>query len=370
MSGRWSKKQAWEWYDSMPWLRGCNFMGSDCANRIDQWQELGFEERLKTADRELELAASIGFNTVRLILQYEVWDEEHDGFMQRFDRYLDTCARHGISAMIVIGNDCCVPKDEFYVPKHCGPQRHDWGYHGGVKNSPHRKLPAMGFNVLDDPLTRERFWQMTAEILTKYAHDSRICVWDLYNEPGNCLRGEVTIPNLKEMFKLAWDIRPDQPLTASSFNFFQCPEVDKIALEYSDITNFHMYGNYESNIKALHKLKQLERPLVNTEWLHRIFHCDVKDIFPLYFLEKVGCYCWGFVAGLSQTYEPWESIWQSVENGTLPAGYDISRWQHDLMRPNLRPYDPKEIAIIKEYCKMADDDFAARKSKSGELKLG
>ncbi len=359
MSGRWSEKQAWEWYETMPWLRGCNFMGSDCANRVDQWQELGFEERLKTADKELELAASIGFNTVRLILQFEVWDEEHDGFMERFERYLATCAKHGISAMIVIGNDCCVPKDEFYVPKHCGPQTYDWGYHGGVKNSPHRKLPQMGFNVLDDPVTREKFWQMTAEIMTKYAHDPRVCIWDLYNEPGNCLRGEVTIPNLKEIFSIGWDIRPDQPLTASSLNPIKCPPVDKLAFELSDITNYHLYGNYDIHIKVLHELKKLGRPIVNSEWLHRIRHCDVKELIPLYFLENVGCYCWGFVAGLYQTYEPWEGIWEMVANGTAPADWDLTRWQHDLMRPNYRPYDPKEIAIIKEYSKMADEEFAS-----------
>ena len=52
----WSKERAWEWYNNHNWLRGCNFMSSDCANRIDQWQEEGFEERLKTADEELALA--------------------------------------------------------------------------------------------------------------------------------------------------------------------------------------------------------------------------------------------------------------------------------------------------------------------------
>lgn len=87
MAGRWSTEKAWEWYRGQPWLRGCNFMGSDCCNRVDQWQELGFEERLATADRELALAAAIGFNSIRLILQFEVWDQEHDGFMRRLDRY-------------------------------------------------------------------------------------------------------------------------------------------------------------------------------------------------------------------------------------------------------------------------------------------
>jgi len=67
--GRWSKEKAWEWYNSKPWIRGCNFMGSDCANRIDQWQEYGFEEKLATADRELALMASIWQRNVTVILK-------------------------------------------------------------------------------------------------------------------------------------------------------------------------------------------------------------------------------------------------------------------------------------------------------------
>ena len=64
MSNVWSKERAWEWYNNHTWLRGCNYMSADCANRMDQWQEYGFEERFQTADEELALAASIGFNTL------------------------------------------------------------------------------------------------------------------------------------------------------------------------------------------------------------------------------------------------------------------------------------------------------------------
>lgn len=74
MGERWSKERAWAWYNAQPWLRGCNFMSSDCANGIAQWQKYGFEERLKTADEELALAASIGFNSIRIILEYFVWE--------------------------------------------------------------------------------------------------------------------------------------------------------------------------------------------------------------------------------------------------------------------------------------------------------
>ena len=55
MEGQWSKDRVWEWYNERPWIRGCNFMGSDIVNWFDMWQEYGFEEKLQTADREIEL---------------------------------------------------------------------------------------------------------------------------------------------------------------------------------------------------------------------------------------------------------------------------------------------------------------------------
>ena len=74
MKNRWSKERAWEWYRARPWIRGCNFMSSDCANRIDQWQEYGFEERFETTKRELALAAQTGFNSIRIIPEFIVWE--------------------------------------------------------------------------------------------------------------------------------------------------------------------------------------------------------------------------------------------------------------------------------------------------------
>ena len=52
---RWSKERIWDWYNARPWMRGCNYMSADCANRVDQWQELGFEERFRTTEEELKL---------------------------------------------------------------------------------------------------------------------------------------------------------------------------------------------------------------------------------------------------------------------------------------------------------------------------
>ena len=53
MKERWTKEQAKAWYDGLAWLRGCNFIGSDCCSRIDMWQSHGREGHMETAKREI-----------------------------------------------------------------------------------------------------------------------------------------------------------------------------------------------------------------------------------------------------------------------------------------------------------------------------
>lgn len=359
---RWNKEKAWEWYNSRPWLRGCNYMSADCANRVDQWQELGFEERFKTTEEELKLMQATGFNTVRLILEYVVWKEEHDGFMERFERYISLCDRYGISCMIVLANDCMPPKTERWKMPYVGEQEYDHGYHGGKKHSQHgaHKGPAPHF-YLDDPISREDYFKMVTEIVTKYKNDKRICIWDVYNEPGSSHRENVTLPNLKRMFEVVRACDPSQPLTCPVLGTprednIALNELERYALDHSDIVSYHCYDEYTKHIKFIKWLKKEGRPIINTEWLGRCLGNDVFSLFPLFYLEKIGCYNWGFVAGKYQTYEPWEGTWLAYEDGRN-TNVDFTKWFHDLYRPNHRPYDPKEIRLIKEFCQLADEDF-------------
>ena len=71
----------------------------------------------------------------------------------------------------------------------------------------------------------------------------------------------------------------------------------------------------------------------------------MQDCYPFFAQARIGCTCWGFVAGKYQTYEPWESMWRQVEKGR--RDFKMTKWFHDLYRPSLRPYDPEEIDIIK-----------------------
>ena len=166
---------------------------------------------------------------------------------------------------------------------------------------------------------------------------------------------------LLEFFEIAREIDPIQPLTSGAFridpqHFDRLSAVERYCLENSDLISYHNYGSYDQNIQILKILKRYGRPILNTEWLARMTHNTVEQMFPLFYLEKVGCWNWGFVAGLYQTYEPWNGIWQQWANGQA-RDVDFKVWFHDLYRPSLHPYDPHEIELIQYYCKLADADF-------------
>ncbi len=360
MAERWSRKRAWEWYDSRPWLRGCNYMSADCANRIDQWQELGFEERLETTRRELELMRDTGFNSVRLIIEYAVWKEEHEGFLERFERYISLCAEYGISCMIVLANDCMPPMTEDWCLPHVGVQHYDHGYHGGRRNSQHGGNPNPSPHYyLDDAESTEDYLKMVKELVTLYRGDERICVWDVFNEPGASRRGDMSLPALEQMFELIRTIDPVQPLTVGLFDLNpdrdDLTDTQRFILDNSDIITYHCYSKYNDHIKLIKRLKREGRPIMNTEWLGRCLHNEVFDLFPLFYLEKIGCYNWGFVAGKYQTYEPWEGTWKEYDADPT-RDFDFTKWFHDLYRPNHRPYDPREIETIKLFCREADKE--------------
>ena len=359
MEGQWTPERAWEWYDNRPWIRGCNFMGSDVVNWVDMWQEQGFEEKLKTADEEIALAAQTGLNAIRTLLSYVVWREEHDGFLKRLDRFLDMLDKHGIRAVLVLGNDCQVPRDNPYSQIRPGEQKYDWGYHGGRKKSQHSTLnKEPGYWQVDDE--PERVYEWVREILERYKKDDRVLIWDLYNEPGNSRRDALTLPHIKRFYEIAREVGPIQPITSGTWRINEkdepLSEAEQYALEHSDIISYHSYSSYPVNVQIIRKLKAYGRPVICTEWLGRVLHNTVQEMFPLFYVDKIGCFNWGFVAGKYQTYEPWEASWEQYERGEQ-TDLDFTKWFHDLYRPNHRPYDPKEIELIKTLTKAADREF-------------
>lgn len=350
----WSKARANHWYDQMPWLRGCNYMPPECPNRIDMWQALNFERNIKSMELDFALMQKIGFNSIRVILEFIVWDQEHDAFMVNFARFLALAAKYDIQVMVCFANDC--DRARYHYPrKALGPQHYEIGYHGGKKPLSENLsgYPVRYYPELDDPETAERFYAMVREIVGHYAGDPRICVWDLYNEPGILGQDDVSVPHVKRIFTEARKCETIQPMT--SCIWWTMDQAQACALELSDVVSYHNYRNYESNIDEIAELRQYGRPLLNTEWLHRNVGNSIQEMFPLFYLEKISCWNWGFTAGAYQTYEPNDGAFTSVKLGERRSDFEYTKWMHDLFRAGTRhPYDPNEIAIIMKYCKMAD----------------
>lgn len=370
MKGRWSKEKAWEWYNSQNWIRGFNGYPSNCVNRIAMWQEFKHKDVFEQIEKEFQLAKETGFNAVRTIIQFEVWYYEHDSFMANLEEYFMLADKYGLQVMLTLGNDCTVPKSR-WKPVKFGEQPVDWGYHSGTKTGPHTgDYSEAGYQLLDDPDFEHYYYKMVEELARKYAKDARLHLWNVWNEIGNSNRGNMSVPAMEKCFSILRAHNPIQPLTADCWRYkdgVPYTEAEKRACELSDIITFHYYGPYENMIEIIEKLRQeYDRPLINSEWLHRIRGNNVAEIFPLFYLENIGSYHWGLIAGFSQTYEPAGYYYQEYlkEGSTL----DMSKWQHDLYRFNWLPYDPKEIKTIKRFTKMADERFIRKQTQKKDLK--
>jgi hypothetical protein len=201
---------------------------------------------------------------------------------------------------------------------------------------------------------------MVRKTVSKYRNDERILCWNIYNEPANTLPDNVATKILGKLFEVVREEDPIQPLTADVWRAMGDGHIqsqsEKLAFELSDVISFHSYQPYDKLVAQISYLKQANRPLFLTEWLHRINHNNVQEIYPLLYITNVSNYCWGFVVGKTQTNEPWNFLWNEYENGAR-TDYDFTKWQHDLFRSNLRPYDPREIDIIKKFNGLAEKEL-------------
>ena len=367
MGEKWSKEKAWEWYNSRPWIRGFNGYPSNCVNRIAMWQKLHHEEVFEQIEKEFALARETKLNAVRAIIQFEVWYYEHDSFMAHLEEYLTLADKYGIGVMLVLGNDCCPPKEDYAIK--LGEQKVDWGWHSGVCKGPHaRGYTEPGYMLADEPEYLPYYYQMVDEIAGKYAKDPRVLIWDVWNEISHSRRGVMSVPYMEKFFEILRSHDPIQPLTAEChvFDDENCMPYRPAsfrALELSDIVSFHCYRDYPFMVKVIENLKEMYgRPMINSEWLNRIDNNRVEDCIPLFYLEGVGSFHWGLIQGYSQTYEPWGQYFADIENPDYHGDRQLTLMMHDLYRFNGLPYIAKEVQLIKEFAQRADDKFYGKKT--------
>lgn len=319
---RWTAAQANAWYDSLPWLLGCNFIPSNAINQLEMWQADTFDP--DAIDRELSWAAGLGMNTVRTYLHNLAWSIDRDGFLARVDQFLAIAAAHGIRPALVIFDDC------WNADPQPGPQP---APKPGVHNSGWVQSP--GIDIVNDPSRWTGLDDYVQDVVGRFAEDKRVLFWDLYNEPGNNKQGPQSLPLVKAVFDWARAASPSQPLTVGLW--FKQDDLNAFQLEASDVVSFHNYMDAAHLEAEIRDLSQYGRPLICTEWLRR-GHSEVVDCLPVLHREKVGAYNWGLVSGKTQTIYAWDT----------PLGDgEPEVWFHDLLRADGTPYRKEEVAVYR-----------------------
>lgn len=336
VSGRWSAEKARSWYKKVGQIRGCNYLPRTAVNSTEMWQADTFDP--KTIDEELDWAASAGFNSLRVFLQYIVWLDNPEGLKKRIDQFLNLADKHGFSTMFILFDDCAFSGKQPYLGKQDDPVP-------GVHNS--GWTPSPGFALVEDRKRWPQLEQYVKDVIGTFGTDERVVVWDLYNEPGNSDMGEKSLPLVEATFRWAREVDPTQPLTTGIWSEPKSTMSMRI-VELSDVSSFHGYDRPDSGeLRTKIAVCRADgRPVLCTEWLHRQSGNTFENILPLFAEENIGWYIWGCVAGKTQTYMHWGS-----EKGTAVPKV----WQHDMFHPDGTPYDPEELELIKRFAETGQD---------------
>jgi hypothetical protein len=343
-TARWSAAKANTWYDAQPWLVGSNYIASDAINELEMFQPATFNRALN--DKELGLGESIGMNTMRVFLQDQLWTSDPKGFQKRLDEFLTIAASHHIRPLLVLFDSCWEPNP------HLGPQHPPIP---GVHNSGWVQSP--GTERLLDLSKEPELKAYVQGVVGAFANDPRILGWDLWNEPDNgngkrfhedeAAKVKRVDELLPKVFEWARAEHPAQPLTSGLWaGNWSDPAKEsattKIQIAESDVISFHDYGWPEEFEARIKQLQPLGRPLICTEYMARGNGSTFDTILPLAKQYHVAAINWGFVAGKTQTYFPWDS-WEHPYVLSQPT-----IWFHEVFRQDDTPYRQREVDLIRE----------------------
>lgn len=166
---RWSPERAWKWYAAVGPICGCNYLPRSAVNSTEMWQRESFDPR--TIDQELGWAKRCGLNSVRVFVQYIVYEADPEGLIERMERFLEIADGHRISVMFILLDDCFKPEPKLGKQPDPVPGVHNsqWTSSPGERRKRRENWPAL-----------EKY---VKQVVGHFARDQRVIVWDLYNEP-------------------------------------------------------------------------------------------------------------------------------------------------------------------------------------------
>jgi len=260
-------------------IRGVNYVPSYARNDVQTWMDYD----PAVVDLELGYAEKLRLNTVRVFLQFAVYESDPGLFMERFEDFLTLCDGHGIRMMPVLFDSCFgeFPDLENYRDK-------DWMANPGQNRLQPKHWPSLQEYVQD--------------LVGRHSDDRRIVMWDIMNEPL------ATSFNAPEDQQLIWSFvdhfigyvreqNPVQPLTVGCAFSVELPRL----VRKVDVLAFHNYGrNLKEDIAGVKGLGARHgKPIVCNEVVGRP-HQPFSFAMPILREEEIGWCFWELMIGRTQ----------------------------------------------------------------------
>jgi len=324
----WSAEKADRWYKKQPWLVGSDYIPASAINQLEMWQADTFDPN--AIDKELGWAQGIGMNTMRVFLHSLAYKADPSGFKSRVNQFLSIAEKHHIKPLFVFFDDCWnkVPQIGKQPEKKSGVHNSGWMQDPG------------------DPAYKEEANYAGLEIYVKdilhsFAHDQRILLWDLYNEPGNSGKVLTSLPLLIKIFTWARTVNPDQPITAGVWNWSdKFNELNRFQVNNSDVISYHCYDGPEQHLRTIELLKFFGKPLICTEYMARPRNSTFINTLPMLKKQNVAAINWGLVDGKTNTKYAWD---KPMADGSEPA-----LWFHEVFKADGTPYKKEETDLIRK----------------------
>ena len=260
-------------------MRGANYVPSYARNDVQIWMDYD----RSVIDRELGYAERLKLNTVRVFLQYAVYEQDPKLFLERLENFLSLCGKHQIRMMPVVFDSCF---GEF--PDLVRYRDKDW-------------MACPGQNRLG-PDHWPKLKQYVSDVVGSHKDDPRIVMWDVMNEP-TC-----TSFNKPDDQRLIWAFldhfldyvrqqQPVQPLTVGVEHSSLIPKV----LAKIDVLCLHNYRqDLREDIRQVQALsRQHGKPAIINEVVGRPQQ-PFSYVMPILREEKIGWCFWELMLGKTQ----------------------------------------------------------------------
>jgi hypothetical protein len=326
--GRWEERRIWQWYDDLGPVKGVNYIPRTAVNSVEMWMEKTFDP--ESIDEELGWAAGIGYNSIRVQLQFAVWQDDPDGFLDRVEKLLEVAAKHGLRVVPVLFDDL----DTAGAPPQVGPQPEPIP---GEHNS--RWVPSPGAEAVKDRNRWPELEQYVKGVMEKFSRDRRVLYWDLYNTAGNSGLWEDSLPLLDQTFIWARAIDPSQPLAVAAWREFGSAMAAR-KLERSDLITFQSFDNVESVEARLLVLQRNNRPIICSDWLMRQAGNSFEKVLPVFATYRVGWFNQGLVSGKTH---------RNIQDARYRIEQNPDLWQQDVLQKDGTPYSETEVELIQGF---------------------